>query len=151
MSEKIEVPRISSWESVEAVKTLPSRPNFRKDVNRAGLLKCPRSRAKKVLRRSQFSFGCKFSDRKCEQIGVIEVSRQSNLSRWSEFLNGCVNRFGLLKCRRSQSKKVSRQSKLSFRTAISRGCVKSLGLLKCPRSQARKVSRQSNCPSGANF
>ena len=62
----IEVPKIVSQESVEAVKEFSFRSEFSRGcVNRSGLLKCPRSRAKKVLRRSQFSFGCIFL-RMCE-------------------------------------------------------------------------------------
>ena len=83
----LEVPKILSQDSVEALEIVPQE---------------------------------RISDGTCEQIGITEVPKNSSqesvegsqiFSLRCIFLRGCVIRFVLLKCPRTQPRKVSRQSK----------------------------------------
>ena len=58
----VEVHQISSLESVEAIK-----------IEIFGLLRCPRSEARKVSRQSKIVTQERISERMCEQTGVVEV------------------------------------------------------------------------------
>ena len=112
------------------------------EVNRSGLLKCPRSEARRVRRQSKIFLPVRTSERMCDLIGIIEVfqiSSQESVEAvkdvWSD--RGCWSAQDLRpgKCRGSHIS--------SLRSEFPKGYVNRLALLKCPRSPARKVLRQS--------
>ena len=74
----VEVFQISSQESVQVVKLSLRSECLKGCVNRLWFFKCPRSQAKKVLRRSQFSFRCIFLRGCVNRIGVCQVPKISS-------------------------------------------------------------------------